>query len=99
MGEHWGPFRIAPLRVGDVQRGWGGACSQHSDARQPHVKCQKWLSYRRPGLDTLQPDACRCLLKQWLLAGAAIARDDPNGKTLHLQLDPRLFAPRPERRP
>ena len=50
------------------------------------------------GSNQLDDATCRCLLKAWLLAGMTIPEDEDSGKANHMNLQPRLFDKRPERR-
>jgi hypothetical protein len=42
---------------------------------------------------SIEPDAARALVKQWLLAGSDIPSDCPFPRRAHLKICPRTFKP------
>ena len=53
--------------------------------------CKKQLQFGGGRTERLSDDECNELLKQWLLEGLRIPRDDPAARELHSAYDPRLF--------
>lgn len=85
----WGPFSLAMVYSSGEQVGWGCTCRQHKNrSDRPNAQCKLQLRYG--ARDPLSDSVCQKLLKQWLLAGIDVAKDD-HARDMHMLFRPRDF--------
>ena len=90
--EPWHCFSLSPIfetKAGvKVQVGWGANCHRHNNPDDgARARCKKSLGY---GADALTDAQCQLHLKRWLIAGLSISTDEPNARSLHLEVDARF---------
>ena len=86
-GQAWGPFAIAEIFRAGESKGYGIICGLHRNAGDAaSCRCKKALDFGKEGLS---PEACIVRLKRWAVRGLAISKDNPVGRTAHLEIDAR----------
>jgi hypothetical protein len=85
QSDDWGPFKVALVRRGGENIGYGGTCKKHLNPTDgPTTECKKQLAAARCGGDY---DLCRRAIKAWLYLGQYVKVGDCS-RSDHMDIDP-----------